>query len=181
MKGPNPSGLCLCGCGGSAPLAKQSESRRGNVRGLPIRFIQGHQHKTEPAYTVDSDTGCWNWHSVSVHGYGQVRIEGRKRPAHRVMYEKLNGAIPDGMVLDHLCRNRRCVNPEHLEAVSSGENTRRSPIRTKLKQADIRRVQELSAMGMKQSDIAREVGVSQKHISRILRGEGSAHVYGVKK
>jgi hypothetical protein len=73
--------------------------------------------------------GCWEWiASKNDGGYGQVASETRPaRPlrAHRVIYEMLVGLIPEGMTLDHLCRNRGCVNPGHLEIVSRGENVRR--------------------------------------------------------
>lgn len=60
------------------------------------------------------------------NGYGKVgKATHHNKLAHRVAYEIANGAIPDGLVLDHLCRNRRCVNPSHLEPVSSLENLRR--------------------------------------------------------
>lgn len=58
-------------------------------------------------------------------GYGMVWLDGRMRPAHRVMYELMVGPIPDGLVVDHLCRNHRCVNPGHLEPVTVAENQRR--------------------------------------------------------
>lgn len=66
--------------------------------------------------------GCWDWHgATNDSGYGIVR----KQRAHRVLYELLIGPIPEGLVLDHLCRNRACVRPAHLEPVTRGENVRR--------------------------------------------------------
>src|SRR5690606_26252710 len=58
-------------------------------------------------------------------GYGRIVVGGKQRPAHRVSYEHFVGPIPDGLLLDHLCRVRCCINPAHLEPVTSGENTRR--------------------------------------------------------
>jgi hypothetical protein len=58
-------------------------------------------------------------------GYGLVWLDGRQQRAHRVVYELLVGSIPDGLVIDHLCRNRACVNPDHMEPVTVWENTRR--------------------------------------------------------
>lgn len=69
---------------------------------------------------------CWIWTaSVSTPGYGQVYLSGRNRIAHRLVYELLVGPIPEGLNLDHLCRNRRCVNPAHLEPVTQRENLMR--------------------------------------------------------
>ena len=73
---------------------------------------------------------CWEWPGRrNVNGYGMVwrRIDGtrRKTGAHRFAYEVLVGPIPDGLVLDHLCRVRSCVNPGHLEPVTNAENVRR--------------------------------------------------------
>ena len=60
-------------------------------------------------------------------GYGQAYYDGRKRRvAHRLMYEAVVGEIPHGLVLDHICRNTRCVNPAHLEPITVGENVRRA-------------------------------------------------------
>lgn len=58
-------------------------------------------------------------------GYAQVTVDGHQVYAHRVAYEAIHGAIPDGLVIDHLCRNRGCVNVDHLEAVTHAENIRR--------------------------------------------------------
>jgi hypothetical protein len=77
--------------------------------------------------------GCWEWTSTAKtrpdrYGYGlySTRINGRRvQLVHRIAWELLRGPIPAGMQLDHLCRNRLCVNPDHLEPVTNRENTLR--------------------------------------------------------
>ena len=69
---------------------------------------------------------CWYWAlAYDVKGYGRAWFSGRQHKAHRLVYELLIGKIPEGLELDHLCRNRLCVNPSHLEPVSHAENVRR--------------------------------------------------------
>jgi len=74
----------------------------------------------------DEETGCWLWTGAAVPtGYGKINIGGNYVPTHRAMYELLAGPIPEGLVIDHLCRNPPCCNPGHLEPVTVAENTRR--------------------------------------------------------
>ena len=72
------------------------------------------------------DSSCTVWiGATNTVGYGVVTVDGRQELAHRVAYEDAYGPIPEGLVLDHLCRVRNCVKPEHLEAVTHAENIRR--------------------------------------------------------
>ena len=73
---------------------------------------------------------CWHWKGArSVDGYGLAALPNRPRGAHRMVYEALVGKVPRGMQLDHLCRNRGCVNPAHLEVVTQRENILRGKSR----------------------------------------------------
>ena len=87
------------------------------------------EERIHSRYVADLSTRCWNWTgAVSAGSYGSIYYEGRMQKAHRVMWRLERGEIPDGLDLDHLCRNRLCVNPAHLEPVTRSENLRRSPL-----------------------------------------------------
>lgn len=90
------------------------------VRGTPRqRFMARVEH---PHWQL-----CWRWlGSRSADGYGRFSLTARKRVyAHRWLYELVRGPLPPGLQLDHLCHNRSCVNPAHLEPVTARENTLR--------------------------------------------------------
>lgn len=70
-----------------------------------------------------TESGCWLWIAgLGTSGYGQIYYRGGTRHAHRVVYEVFKGSIPPGFEIDHLCRVRCCVNPDHLRACTGREN-----------------------------------------------------------
>src|SRR5512144_125133 len=71
------------------------------------------------------DDECWEWKAYRKDGYGLFAYYGAHIMAHRWSYERAHGPIPRHLTLDHLCRNRMCVNPAHLEVVTIRENTLR--------------------------------------------------------
>lgn len=122
--------LCECGCGSPTPPAKNTVPRLGLRKGEPVRYLTGHQTRRSAApacgYVVDEDTGCWPWAlGLNENGYGRVKVKGRCTYAHILAWERLHGSVPDGLELDHLCHNRACCNPDHLEVVTRRENVRR--------------------------------------------------------
>lgn len=78
----------------------------------------------------DPNSGCWLWTgTLQPRGYANFALQGRTVLGHRFAYEMLRGEIPSGLQLDHLCRVRSCVNPDHLEPVTSAVNCRRGESR----------------------------------------------------
>ena len=96
-----------------------------DITSLPDKF--------QSRITIDP-SGCWLWTgNKNDSGYGLTIVEKKQRRIHRVVYEALVGPIPQGLVIDHLCRVRNCCNPEHLEPVTSQINMLRgvSPLAEK--------------------------------------------------
>lgn len=124
----------------------------------------------KPWIVVDGDSQCWMWALArNPQGYGLVggvRWKGQHRFAHRLFYEMHRGEIPEGYVIDHLCKRPGCVNPDHLEAVPQAENVHRGRL-TKLTQeiAD-----EIKVANGTQKEVAERFGISQPHVCAIKTG-----------
>lgn len=93
------------------------------VNNIPITQLSYHIARFWN--NVEKTDSCWNWKGYKDFGYGRFTIYNTKLMAHRFSYEMKNGMIDPELCLDHLCRNKKCVNPDHLEAVTIGENVRR--------------------------------------------------------
>lgn len=144
--------------------------------------------------TIPADTSlCWEWSGgLSELGYGSVYSEdehGRRRnkAAHRISYEIHHGSIPDGAVIRHTCDNRKCVNPMHLLSGTQQDNIRdrvergRNGIpaaKPKLPRDQITLVRRRYFLDLaKQRDIAKEFGVSQRTVTKIVRRVGGYSRY----
>jgi HNH endonuclease len=87
------------------------------------RFWQRVWNRLEKLLPDRPENACWEWQGYKTDkGYGQLSILNKSYMAHRLIYELFIGSIPDELVIDHLCRNRSCCNPTHLEAVTDREN-----------------------------------------------------------
>lgn len=94
--------------------------------GPPLAKYPGETLEERFWARVDPSGVCWEWQGQRVKGYGRLWTpEKPVVPAHRWAYENLVGPIPEGMTLDHLCRNHACVNPDHMDLCTRGENAMR--------------------------------------------------------
>lgn len=117
-------------------MTVRNKASEAIVKGWETRRAQGWQNPakgrvlgsaTERFWSrVQKTDECWIWTAgATAEGYGEIRVDGVERYAHRLSYEWAKGSIPKGLTIDHLCRNPRCVNPDHLETVTRRENTLR--------------------------------------------------------
>ena len=189
-----PIGRCWCGCGGKTRVAKNTDSQRHRVQDFPTPYIFGHQTKGKPSikrgvevihpgihpfkfldgspkYVVDEATGCWNWvGGIDSGGYGKTTYAHKQTDrAHVVSWELHNKQkVPEGQEIDHLCRNRRCCNPNHLEAKTHIENVRRGK-NVKLTLSDVDFIRYLYLSGQKKMvDLGEAYRVNPATISRIV-------------
>lgn len=126
---PNPSGLCMCGCGGTTPIATRNRPARGEWKGQPYRFVRGHGSRKQNMWREEDrgyKTPCLIWQGATDGGgYGIATVSGKGVKTHCEMYKRHVGPIPSGLELDHLCRQRPCGQWDHLEAVTRAVNSRR--------------------------------------------------------
>lgn len=119
-------GNCECGCGQKTKIAAKTNSAQHQIKGQPNRYLAGHRPKKHPDYLPEDHgytTPCWIWQGGKDRlGYGLINRLEHSGVAHIWFYKRAKGPIPEGLELDHLCRVRACVNPDHFEAVTHEEN-----------------------------------------------------------
>lgn len=128
---------------------------------------------------------CWPWLANTCQGYGHFRLSGKIQKAHRLVYRYFYGEIPSGKVVMHLCDNRRCVNPEHLQLGSQADNNKDRDTKgrhialrgeahgmSRLTEEQARSVIQLRAeINAKIKDLAASFSVSKTTIRDVLNGK----------
>lgn len=195
-----PIGYCQCGCGQKTSLAPQTDTKRGWVKGKPVRFVQFHRcrliHKSREqrlwAKIDKRDMGeCWEWKGYrDAHGYGIFgKNHGILVRSHRFVYEITQGKIPDGMIVCHKCDNPPCCNPSHLFLGTPADNSRDCKLKgrargpkgidnasAKLTTNDVLEIRRLWSVGVKPVAIASAYSVDQSSIWNIIKHKTWRHI-----
>ena len=167
------SNICLY-CGSEfTPKNRQSPGRYCS-RTCILRHQNALRAKEpfDSKYQINAETGCWMWQrGLDSDGYGKHWHQGDTIRAHVFSFEQKYGLVPVGLTLDHKCRNRTCVNPDHVEPVTVAENTRRG-LTPKLSIADVENIRRrYAAGGLTQAMLAAEYSVAASCIHKIVTGK----------
>jgi hypothetical protein len=200
--GPNPSGLCMCGCGQPTTIAKRSHKGNGWIKGQPICFIRGHNDS--PPRIIDPITRfwkyvkrdapdkCWLWQGAKHNfGYGVIHDGTRMIGTHRFSWQIHIGPIPDGLFVLHRCDVPGCVNPNHLFLGTNSDNMHdkekkgrgryvskpgeQNPI-AKLTDEAVRQIRHDVSLGSTQKKLADQYHVTPTTISDIVKRKRWKHI-----
>ncbi|WP_427017839.1 HNH endonuclease signature motif containing protein [Pseudarthrobacter sp. P1] len=161
---------CGCGCGSEAPAAKRTNARLGHTKGIPLRFVSGHNKRgtTNLNRYVVAPNGCWNWTGpLNEKGYGKVQIDGHSTPAHRAIWEASHWTLDPKIHVDHKCLNTQCVNPAHMRIATALENneSKRVPLKVDRETARLIKMAEGT-----HAAIAARFGISRQYVAGIKHG-----------
>jgi uncharacterized protein YerC len=198
-KNPPAPGLCQCGCGRPAHIAKKTNSRRGTVKGQPTRYALGH-HPRRGRRQVSTDLigqywslvqilglgsapgSCWIYTGpVSKDGYGRFSNGATSFLAHRVAWELVIGPIPPGFQVNHgPCDNRRCVSPYHLflgfQEVNVRDCASKGRIARKLRPSQVVEARTLHQEGWKIAALAERFSCSPVTMNAVITEESWVHL-----
>lgn len=181
-------GYCHCGCGEKTKPANKSDSSIGKVKGNPYMFVMGHKTKipienkfwAKVPSNKDSNE-CWEWLGTkSSDGYAELKYKRKHIRANRIMWEMVNGQIPNGMIICHRCDNPACVNPHHLFLGTQMDNMHDKIAKGRHSYGENHKLHKLTIRQVKQirkqvsertatmSQIARNMNVSLTTISSIV-------------
>lgn len=151
-------------------INKQKTNEKGQfVKGMTPWNKRPEAQRFWEKVDKSGEGGCWLWIAqLSPDGYGRFTHNGGAL-AHRFAWVEKHGAVPRGMQLDHLCRTRNCVNPDHLELVSNQMNTQRGAL-AKLSPEKVKEIHKLLGK-IEGTKIAEMFGVTPTLISKISKGE----------
>lgn len=188
VDGSMPAGFCQCGCGEHTGTWEKTSKVLGRIKGQPKRFVHNHHGRKSPVEYVEEDRGyetpCWVWRRATGScEYGSLRDQekGYSRRAHILYFERRYGPVPDGLELDHLCRVRSCVNPEHLEPVTHAENMRRAG-HNKLSRGLVAELKAKHATGaFTVAELARMFGINRNHVTDVVSGKAWAEEVAVHR
>jgi hypothetical protein len=169
----NQRSIQLSYAGGQKSTIQPNRSDEKGV--LPCESLvrlQGYGKRPKrAAYVVDDATGCWLWQgAINNRGYGLAWDGEKMTTAHRMMYLRYRGEVSQGFQLDHKCRNRKCCNPDHLEAVEPSVNSSRGS-KAKLTDHDVLMIRYLHAEGDSTRSIAQRYSITPSYATRLFRGD----------
>ena len=126
MKATPPGfNLCACGCGGLTKSTWKTGHHRRAKGAKPAIATKPIKQRIAES-TAETSSGCWEWQlSKCRDGYGRMKVAGKTLRAARVSYTEFKGPIPEGLLVFQVCKNRACVNPDHLEVITSKESVAR--------------------------------------------------------
>lgn len=170
------SGTCACGCGEKTKIATRNDHRDGTKKGQPVLYVRGHHRRKSFVEYIEEDRGysskCWIWQKATNTdpktggiGHGHVFDGEKMRPAHIVYYERKYGRVPEGHELHHLCEQKPCVNPDHVNPVTDAEHKQSHAHLTP------QIVREIRSSKDTKRDLAVRYGVSVSNIKMILLGK----------